>query len=95
MTTKFDLFLLALMLIPVLVDFLPSVQARLLTWSQRQKISPASISLGAGLIFVHNFSHPVLSYIALTLGFLIFSAGFAVAVACLKSRQQQPPSSDR
>jgi hypothetical protein len=86
MAVKFDLFVLALILMPVLVDFVPAVQRPLLAWSEKKVLSPAAISVGAGLIFVHDFSNPVVSLLSLVVGFILFFLGFAVAIACLKSR---------
>ncbi len=88
MTAKFDVFCSGLILIPVLVTYVPVVQRRGLAWSEQRSISPAVMSVGAWLIFGSNFSHPVMSYSALALGFMLFFVGFTLAVACLKARQQ-------
>lgn len=87
MTAKFEVFLVGLILIPLFVDFVPSIQAKLLSWSRHQSISLASISIGAGMIFVFEFTNQIFSYITMSIGFLIFFVGFAVAMACLKHHQ--------
>ena len=81
---KFDLFILGLVLIPVLVDLIKPLKNKLKVYSQSGYFSAIPSALGAGLIFVHEFSNPIVNLICLVAGFILFFTNYAVSLSALK-----------
>jgi len=81
--TKIDIFIFALILIPVLVDFLKPLHNWLKAYAQKSSFHPIHATLGLGLIFLFELSNPLTSIIV-CLGFFLFFTNYAVALSFLR-----------
>ncbi|ASP48794.1 hypothetical protein [Cognaticolwellia beringensis] len=84
-SNKLDLFIFLLIVIPILIDLIKPLKRKLRTMFNKGHFSAINASLGAGLIFVHDFSDPYISFTLLMLGFILFFVTYSVSLASIKS----------
>ena len=83
-SNKLDLFIILLLVLPLIIEFVKPLKQKLKSLSQGGNLSAINASLGAGLIFIHDFTNPYVSMTFLTLGFILFFITYAVSLAALK-----------
>lgn len=83
-SNKLDLFIILLLVLPLIIEFVNPLKLKLKSLSQSGHFSIINASLGAGLIFVHDFTNPYVSMTFLTLGFILFFITYAISLATLK-----------
>ncbi len=82
--TKFDIFLIGLVVIPALIGFISPLKNKLTTLAQSGYFSPLSSSIASGLLFVHDFGAGLINIAIAVLAFIIFFVNYAVALSALK-----------